>query len=93
MRISGHFKEIVVSMPSLSQLSAMPRSILLDHLLQRAWGYSMRLLLSAGIKSVIVESRRGDVDVTLAPTVYLRIMLWDVSLIGHSFNGTEEDSD
>lgn len=61
----------------------MPRSILLDHLLQQAWGYSMGLLLRVGIKSVVMERRRGDVDVTLAPTVRQRTTLWDFSHCRH----------
>lgn len=76
-------------MPSLSQLSAMSRSILLDHLLQRAWGYSMRLLLRVGIKSVVIKSWRGDVDATLAPTVSPYNIIGRLTL--SSFFGNEED--
>lgn len=43
----------------------------------------MKLLLRVGIKNVVIERRRGGVDVTLAPTVSLGTTLLDVSLFRH----------
>lgn len=43
----------------------------------------MRLLLRVGIEIVVMESWRGDVVATLAPTVRQRTTLWDFSDFRH----------